>query len=363
MRLLKFYSLILVLFFNFFCTKALKKPEWTTATLPDNHYKGISINRPTEEEALKDARNNAIKKIMEEIGISLVSEFERKRSEDAEGVNVEFKDNLRGKTKGQLKGIKERNYFTMKSKNGVGYDAWVLISIPPGEIKRSRDKLKEFEYRTVKEANMNFAMAEELEKKSDFENATIYYNSVLKILEEIETPEAKNLKIKALEKIKRIDNVSVRFMQLVGNTDIIKDSRLVYCQNKTPAPVLLKIGDKILLKTELKKEAYVYIISWDRETEEFRLLFPNKFFRGDNFFSAGELLFPITEEEQSKICLEAEPPAGWNYLKVIACSKAQEIPPFREKPYLSLTKTFLFDFISNLNEVSFDAEEVQFGIE
>jgi len=363
MRLLKIYFFILIIFLNCVSSNVLKKPEWANGPLPPNRYRGLSTNRVSEEEAIKEARNDAIKKVMEEVRISITAEFERKRSEDAEGIVLEFKDNLRGKTKGQIKGIKEIGFYSMKSRNGKGYDAWVLISIPSNEIERVRDELKVFESGIIKEAILNFAMAEEFEKENDFENAIIYYNSVLRLLKGIESPEGENLKAKASEKIKRIDNVLVQLMQLEGNTDIIKDSKLVYSQSKMPAPVLLKIGDKILLKTELNKEAYVYILSWDKETEEFRLLFPNKFSKRNNFFSDGEMFFPATAEGEKAVCFEAEPPEGWNYIKVIASSEELEIPPFEKEPYLSLKKTFLFEFIFKLNETSFDAEEVQFGIE
>lgn len=168
MRLLKNYFFILIIFLNCVSSNVLKKPEWTNELLLPNQYRGLSTNRVSEEEAIKEARNNAIKTVMEEVGISITAESERKRSEDAEGINLEFKDNLRGKTKGRIKGIKEISFYSMKSRNGKGYDAWVLISIPPNEIERARDELKVFEAGVIKESILNFAMAEELEKENDF---------------------------------------------------------------------------------------------------------------------------------------------------------------------------------------------------
>lgn len=358
-------SWIYIFIFIFTCApfKTTKKPEWVDGRLASYHYRGIATNRSTKEEAIKEARKNAIRNIMEEVGISIESEFERKRSEKGNEIYIEFKDRLRAESKGWLRGVKELNVYTKKSKDIEGYDAWILISIPPGEIERARKQLKEYEKETIKEASCNFDRAEELEKENDFENATIYYNSVLTLLKEINNPESKNLKAKASEKIKRFDNVGVRFMQLTGNTNIIEYAKIIYYYDRTPAPVFLNTADKILLKTNLNREAYVYIINWDRETNEFRLLFPNKYER-ENLVSPGEMIFPPQKgEEKDDVSFVAEPPMGWNYLKVIASYTLIEIPSFEKEPYLLLSKSDLFEFIFKLSETSYDIEDIQFGIE
>jgi len=344
-----------------------KKPAWVEGNLKENQYRGVATRKQREKDAISDAFQDAVRKITQEIGIKIEAKFEIKKVEHNNLLDISVRSETRSKSKAAIRNVKEVGTYIEKYKgedSSYYYNAWVLVEIPKGEKKRARIEMKRYCNKMIDEAGKLLEEAENKENDNPYD-ALLAYRSIKRMMLDAENfaitgdlaAEVKNLKIRAEEKIEeleRIRNPMVELEQMEGEYRI----RDVELTDMYGSPLgkrwSLDIGEYIRVKICLDKPSYIYIIGYDKKTEEPRLLFPNKMEREN--FGRGEKVYPdIT-------AFYAQPPPGANTIFIIASEEKLDIPRFGGKSHLSFTQKQLWDFIKRLRKTRFDIKKVEMYI-
>ncbi|RKZ21878.1 hypothetical protein DRQ16_03020 [bacterium] len=347
---------LLSIFLIFFtsCLPLIKGKE----KLPPYHYRGYATCRETREEALRVAYLEAVRSIAEEVGVRVEAEFIQVTREKGEEIEAEVIDHIKGKTGFTLHGVKRVKENVKK--NGNCYDAEVVVKISPEEIERAREEWEKYQEELLEEAKKCIEEGDRKKEEGNVIEACIHYEAARKILKDLSLAEAEAKLALVEEMLKKFNNPWVFMMELEGNGEIIEGLSLVD-ENDRELPSYLKIGERFKLRLTLKESTYVYVIVYDRpykkeEKGGFRMIFPNVY-SSDNLFSPGTHLFPPGD-----VYFEAEPPEGWNYMKVIATFVPLELPPRSSFPYYPLSPEYVNSLLLKLEDMEFDSAEEEFNI-
>lgn len=333
-----------------------KKPYWIDGKVPPNYYVGIATQKLTLEGAREDAEKDAIKKILEEAGVTVEDEYEKRREESGDEFNLVVKSRTRVKAKGNIRDVKGVESYVEEwrvSNGGVRYfyNAWVLIKVPEGEVERVREEIKEFENELIMETKRLIDKARNVESTSPL-RAINLYREALVLLNDVRTASAEVLKKEIEAQIKYLEKNEdpyVRMERLEGNEEIIKNAFLVMV-NGEPSGKWLEPGTYHRVKIKVERPCYVYLFNSDVERREMTILFPNEYDR-DNYI-VGEKEYPSMEG----VYFEAREPAGFNVIYVIATVKKYEFSGFTvNTPQLS-------EFLIKLREDKFDVKRIEYYI-
>ena len=326
-----------------------------------NQYRGIATGESSEEDALNDAGHNALKQIVEEVGVNVNAVFEMKKIEKGATININVESRTRAKAYGFIQDAKIvdtyiEKYKRLKPEAGYYYNAYVLVEIPEGEIERARERIKEFNQGIMKEAR---ELWEEVKKEEESHpyGALLDYRSIRDILLDVNMPEAKALRIRAENRIEYLEKMNDPMMQLLGlkkSLDIINEVELTDEYGYPKDKFSLDVGDYLRVKLDLSDEGYLYIISYDKEKKQTRLLFPNRIER-NNYAVKGVKVYP------DSTCFLAEAPHGYNTMFIIISKEKIPIPSFTGD-YISFTKEDMWRFLSALKKTQFDIENVEIYI-
>jgi len=346
-------------------TFVIKEPEWIHKSLPPGYYRGVATCKQTEEDAINDARKDALKKILDELGIGVDVEYNRERTEENGKVNIIIKDRLYAKARGWIRGVREKEVYPRRRQTNEGYcyDAWVLVYIPEEEIKRAKEQLENYNKKVLEEAQKLMKKGETFEREGNYGRACIIYEGVNKLLNEVSVPEANILKPLVEEKLKALGkDISSQFIHLQGNSSIIEDVEMLRYPDGVSLPFYIPEGEKLYVQVVLKRNAYVYLINYDITNSEFRIVFPNEYHK-NNLMREGIHTLPPSLSNGEDVVLVAEPPFGENYLKVIATYRRLDLPPIDDTPYHLLSSASITDILHQLRGSSFDAKNIVFYIE
>lgn len=370
----RFTILSLCIFILFGCASTTKKPPtekppWIDSKLGEYEFIGIATGKIRQEDAENDAFNNAVRKIAERIGIRVkaeFAEFERfeKKSEKGEGTNVyeiDIKSRIKSESRATLSGVKRKEVYrekygkTVEGKKRYYYDMWVLVEISPKDYERAKERNEKYEKSIIEGADKLLQEAEAVEH-SDGWRAYCNYETALKYLEEVATPEAAELKVRTdagLKRLSRFENPRIELMELKGQRDLM-DAYLMNVWGEELYEPSLNEGEKVRVKMNIKYPSYIYIINYDNKKKLLYLIFPNRYDK-DNYLKK-DGLYP------EKSCFEAEKPAGLNFIRVIASSEQLDIPELNEET-VRLGDDDLRRFLMSLKRTSeWDAETIDFYI-
>jgi hypothetical protein len=339
-----------------------KKPKWVPRPVGRNQYKGISTQNQTQEDALKNAGNNALRHIVEEVGVNVNAVFEMEKMEKGSELNIKVKNRTKTITQAAIQGAKIidryiEKYKRTKPTTNYFYNAYVLVEIPEGEIEKARERIKEYNRGIVKEAKELFTKAEEKEKSYPY-HALVDYRTIFEMLRDVDLASAKALSTSANKKIEYLEEMKdpmVRLLSLEGNAPLIREIELTDAYGKGyeySGPNFLDVGNILRIKLNLVDDGYLYIIGYDKESKENRLLFPNRIER-NNYAVEGVKIYPDSTG------FVAEPPPGFNMLFIIVSKEEIPIPPFTTiTNYIPLTKENMWRFLRELKKIHFDIKDV-----
>jgi hypothetical protein len=334
-----------------------KKPDWIKEKLPENYYRGCASQRPTEEGAISDAVADAMRKILEEVGIRVESEYEKVRSEDGKEYEVRIKSRIKAKAKGTIRGMKEEATYVEKYKrrnNEVNYyyNACVLIRISPDSIENARREIEEYNRELIKEAKEMMDSVRSFEE-NDRLKALYELLSIEEMLHDVDTPEARALLAKVGSKIQYLKRMlgndpSEELLEDEGNTGIIENASFIGIDG-SDAGRWIDVGTLFRVNVTLKEASYLYILNFDRETGRINLLFPNRFEK-KNYLKEG--IYPSSEG----VYFEAKEPAGLNTFIIIASENRYEFKDDR------LDNEELSKFLSFIKRSRYDIKRIDLYI-
>jgi len=338
-----------------------EKPAWVDRSQGINRYKGIATNMGSIEEARNGAVKDAMSKISEEIGVRVLSSFEVEKAEDGGELDVRVDSKITTKAKAELKGLKVLGTYVekhkVKDKEGLYYyNGFALLRIPEGEIKKARRRIVEYDQKILNEAEKLWTNAEKKEDRYPY-YALCNYRSIVEMLKDVDLPGAKRLLLQSENKkdyLEEIKDPMIELENLSGCKDIIGQVIMLDSYNSPIKDGIIDVGEGIRFELNLKDSSYIYVIGYDKETKEARLLFPNAFEEGN--FTAGRNIYPEVSE------FKAELPCGSNTIFLIASLVRLNIPPFGRFGYSSLNNPMLWKFIKKLRENKFDLSKVDFYI-
>ena len=328
------------------------KPRWLRGRLSPNQYRGIATGKNTEEDGLNDAYHDAVRKVIEEVGIKVNAVFERGRIEKGSVLNINVESRTRAETQGFIQGAKVVDTYIEKYKRTKPityyYNAYVLVEIPEGEIERARERIRKYNQGIIKEARKLWAEAEKKEKFSPY-NALLDYRSIKEMLSDVDIAEAKTLSIRAGNKIdylEMMEDPMIQLLSLRGNISIIQEVEFTDEYGKPKGEFSVDVGDYLRIKIDIIDDGYLYIISYDKEGKQARLLFPNGIER-DNYVVKGVKVYP------ESTCFVAEAPPGYNTVFVIVSKEKIPIPTFT-KDFIPLANEDVWKIIGALRRTKFD---------
>jgi hypothetical protein len=325
----------------------------------DNVYFGQSFDKSSKEEALNLAKRDAINQIVSEIGVHVHSTLKDSITENNKYVNVYVESKVKTQALGFLKGLKVIDKYIETGKKGkeLFFNGFVNVKLPPGEIEEARKRIDSYDKEITEEAEEIFLSAKETEDSNPYE-AMLKCKTVTDMLENVWKAEAKSLIAQAENLIGYLEMKTdplISLEKLEGNTKTIKSACLSDFYGSCLEKNIISIGDRVKVKLDILMNSYLYIISYDRETKEANLVFPNKF-ETENL-RKGEVIYP----ENS--CFTAEAPSGLNTIYLISSEKRIEMPPFGNKDYCAFQKEDLIEFIYNIKGNKFDVKKIDFYID
>ena len=169
--------------------------------------------------------------------------------------------------------------------------------------------------------------------------------------------EAKALTIRAEKKIDYLEKMKYPMIQLLslrGNISIIQEVEFTDEYGNPKGEFSVDVGDYLRIKIDIIDNGYLYIISYDKEGKQARLLFPNWIER-NNYAVKGVKVYP------DSTCFSAEPPSGFNTVFVIVSKEKIPIPPLT-KGYIPLAKEDVWKIIGALRKTQFDIENADIYI-
>jgi len=342
-------------------SKNAKRSEWWRegGSVGQNQYVGVGILSLEQKDSYESARKDAINKIVNEIGVRIKSEFLESVEEKDKSLEVYTKSMTQAEGTAFIEGLTiVDEHIERINKNGETlYRAYVLLRIPPGEIKRARERRKKYELKMINKAQEKVDNAKETQSRYPY-RAKLELRTAVRMLAGIENEDGKALKTEVqtlLELIERTGDPMVRLDNLESPAIIMKKRpSIVDVYGNDYKSSVFNLKDRIRIKIFVEEPTYLYIIGYDLSTKEPRLLFPNKFEK--NNFIKDEVIYP----ENS--CFTVEPPGGYNTIYIIVSKDKVDIPAFGRQNYVTFTDSELWDFIHNLGTVQFDIQKVDFYI-
>ena len=139
---------------------ANKRPSWVTVPKTEDkiymYFSGVRTSAESFEAGERDATNQAVKKIIDYLGLKGESKYESLRTEES----TRIQDSLKLEGKAEVAGIKLlQTYYEKKeirNKEGISYkyDIFILLRYPVADIDRVR-KLKEFNTKSEAKVALN----------------------------------------------------------------------------------------------------------------------------------------------------------------------------------------------------------------
>jgi len=342
-------------------SKNAKRSEWWRegGYAVQNQYVGVGILSLEQKDSYESARKDAVNKIVNEIGVRIKSEFLESVEEKDKSLEVYTKSMTQAEGTAFIEGltITDKHIEKINKNEETLYRVYVLLKIPPGEIKRARERRRKYELKMFDKAQKKVDNARETQSRDPY-TAKLELRTAVRMLTGIENENGKALKTEIqalLESIERTENPMVKLDNLESSSIIMeKNPSIVDIYGNDYKPSILNLKDRIKIKVFVKEPAYLYIMSYDLSTNEPRLLFPNKFEK--NNLIKDEVIYP----ENS--CFTVEPPGGSNTIYIIVSKDKVAIPTFGRQDYVTFTDSELWDFIYNLETVQFDIQKVDFYI-
>lgn len=335
------------------------KPAWIDRKTELNQYKGMATSMKNPKEASDGAVKDALRKVAEEIGTKVHVDFVMEKVEENEEIKGRVKSKVKIEAKAELSGVKIIETYTEKHKSEKGdyyFNGFALIELPPNEISRIRRKLEEYNNEILTNAENLFNSAEEKEQEYPY-YALCEYKSIIDMLEDIDLPGAMSLISRTRIRINYLEETRdpmIELENLSGNTHIIDEIKMVKSEGIPIEDNILDVDEGFRINLALENSGYIYIIGYDRETKEARLLLPNKYEK-DNL-AKGKQIYPKTSE------FFAEPPGGSNTIFVIIAKEETSISSFERQGYYYLNNKLLWEFIRDLKNSQFDLKKVDFYV-
>ena len=290
-----------------------KKPSWVyLGKVSPPHYVGQSTLQADKKNALDDAFYDAIKDFYSmELGITVQSETYLRKREHGNEVVVEYESNIY--TQIFIANVRVRRKEKYLESEKEGYRAYVKIYIPEEEVMRVRQDIEEYINEILEYTKKEVRKGEQLEEKRSYIQALLAYKTAAKILDELTDQRARFLKRKIDSKIEillKYEDPGVQLMGLQSTASYLDQVGLVKLDGKSVSN-FVDVGDRIQLRLTVKEPVYLYILSYWKDEQQVRFLYPN-FIEKVESLVVGELVFPKNS------CFIAKPPCGLNSLIVIA---------------------------------------------
>lgn len=323
-----------------------KKPSWVyLGKVSPPYYVGQSTLQADKKNALDDAFYDAIKDFYSmELGITVQSETYLRKREHGNEVVVEYESNIY--TQVFIANVRVRRKEKYLESEKEGYRAYVRIYIPEEEVMRVRQEVEEYINEILEYTKKEVRKGEQLEEKRSYIQALLAYKTAAKILEASTDQRALALRKKIEAKIQTLlmyEDPGIQLMGLKSSDNFLDFVELINL-NREKVDNFVNVGDEIRLHITVKIPVFLYILSYEKDEKEVRLLYPNWIEKVESRVS-GELLFPQNS------CFTAEPPSGLNKFIVIATPDKLPLKPDFDKKKVNLSGIELQDFILDLKEI------------
>jgi len=173
------------------------KPNWLRKPPEDEnilYFLGIATHKLRLEDAEHDAFQDAVRKIVEHLGLKGTLEYERRRTELTTKINDQFKAEGSALVEGVK--LKELCYEKWQEKDEVDrvryyYDTYVLLEYPKSAYKKAKRLLLEKWNNIAKEAHSLYKQGLDYETEKDYQTAWRMYSKAIDKTREL--PEGTNV--------------------------------------------------------------------------------------------------------------------------------------------------------------------------